>query len=145
MGANAMLSVPATLLSAVVTVLSILFVFYTGLNVAQMRAKHKIVAPAVTGNPEFERAYRVQVNTLEQFVMFLPLLWLATTYFRSAGWLPALMGLLWVTGRLVYMAGYMSAAEKRGTGFLITSLATVGLLILSIVGMVQAWMAVSAT
>ena len=136
---------PATLLSAAVTVLSIVFVFYTGVNVAQMRGRHKITAPAVTGNPEFERAYRVQVNTLEQFVMFLPLLWLATTYFLSAAWLPALFGLLWIVGRLVYMAGYMNAAEKRGTGFLITSLATAGLLVLSIVGIVQAWMAVSAS
>jgi glutathione S-transferase len=137
--------VPATLLSAAVTILAILFVFYTGLNVAQMRGKHKIAAPAVTGNPEFECAYRVQVNTLEQFVMFLPLLWLATSYFEPLAWLPAAFGLIWVIGRFIYMQGYMAAPEKRGTGFLITSLATAGLLILSIIGIVQAWMAVSAS
>jgi len=136
--------VPATLLSAAVTILSILFVFYTGINVAQMRGRHKISAPAVTGNPEFERAYRVQVNTLEQFVMFLPLLWLATTYFQSLAWLPAVFGLVWVVGRFIYLQGYMAAPEKRGTGFMITSLATAGLLVLSIIGLVQAWMAVTA-
>ena len=36
----------------------------------------------MTGHPEFERAVRVQMNTIEQFVIFLPLLWLATIYFR---------------------------------------------------------------
>jgi len=137
--------VPATLLSAVVTILSILFVFYTGINVARMRGRHKISAPSVIGNPEFERAYRVQVNTLEQFVMFLPLLWLATAFFESPAWLPAVLGLVWIIGRFVYLRGYMTAAEKRGTGFQITMLATAALLIVSIVGIVQAWMAVSAS
>lgn len=135
---------PATLLSAAVTIISILFVFYTGINVAQMRGRHKIAAPAVTGNPEFERAYRVQVNTLEQFVMFLPLLWLATAYFQPLAWLPAVFGLVWVIGRFVYLQGYMAAPEKRSTGFLITIVATAGLLVLSIIGIVQAWMAINS-
>ena len=137
-------AVPATLLSAAVTVLSVLFVFYTGINVARMRGKHKIDAPAVTGNPEFERAYRVQLNTLEQYVMFLPLLWLATTYFMTLPWLPAALGLVWVIGRFMYLQGYMAAPEKRSTGFLITTVANAGLLILSIVGIVQAWIAIHA-
>ncbi len=135
----------AELLSAAVTILSILFVFYTGMVVAQMRGKHKIDAPAVAGNPEFERAYRVQVNTLEQFVMFLPLLWLATRYFHLLPWLPAVLGLVWIVGRFLYMQGYLAAAEKRSTGFLITSVATAGLLVLSVWGIVNAWMALSAT
>jgi glutathione S-transferase len=138
-----MTAIPAELLSAAVTVLSVLFVFYTGINVAQMRGKHKISAPAVTGNPEFECAYRVQVNTLEQFVMFLPLLWLATSYFHWLGWLPAAFGLVWVIGRIVYLRGYMAAPEKRSTGFTITSLATAGLLVLSLIGIVQGFLAVA--
>ena len=137
--------VPATLLSAAVTILSVLFVFYTGMVVAQMRGKHKIDAPAVTGNPEFERAYRVQVNTLEQFVIFLPLLWLATSYFAMLPWLPAVVGLIWVIGRFLYMQGYIAEAGKRGTGFLITVTASGALLILSIIGIVQTWLAVTAT
>jgi glutathione S-transferase len=138
-------AVPATLFSAVVTVLSVLFVFYTGLVVAQMRGKHKIDAPAVTGNPEFERAYRVQVNTLEQFVVFLPLLWLATTYFMMLPWLPAVLGLVWIVGRYMYMQGYIAEAGRRSNGFLVTIIATAGLLILSVWGIVTTWMAVSAS
>jgi glutathione S-transferase len=145
LGANAMHAVPATLISAAVTILSVLFVFYTGMVVGQMRSKHKIDAPAVAGNPEFERAYRVQVNTLEQFVIFLPLLWLATTYFTTLPWLPAVMGLIWIVGRFMYMQGYIAEAGRRGTGFLVTILASAVLLILSIIGIVQTWMAVTAS
>jgi glutathione S-transferase len=139
-----MSAVPAAILSAVVTVLAVLFYFYTGLVVGQMRGKHKISAPAVTGNTEFECAYRVQMNTLEQLVIFLPLLWLATSYFTTLGWLPPLLGLIWIVGRFLYMNGYMAAPDKRGTGFLVALIANLGLLILSLVGIVQAWIAVHA-
>jgi glutathione S-transferase len=137
-------AVPAAILSAVVTILAVLFYFYTGTVVGQMRGKHKIAAPAVTGNTEFECAYRVQMNTLEQLVIFLPLLWLATTYFTMLGWLPPLLGVVWIVGRFLYMNGYMAAPDKRGTGFGVALLANLGLLILSLVGIVQAWMAVHA-
>ena len=135
---------PADILSAAVAVLAVLFIFYTGINVARMRGKHKIDAPAVTGNPEFEAAYRVQMNTIEQAVLFFPLLYVSTAYFNTLAWLPAAFGLVWVIGRFVYMQGYMAAPNKRGTGFLITSIATLGLLILSIWGLVQSWIAVHA-
>jgi len=134
----------AELLSAAVTILSIVFVFYTGINVARMRSAHSVSAPAVTGHPQFECAYRVQVNTVEQFIMFLPLLWLATAYFTPLPWLPAAFGLIWVVGRFIYLQGYMAAPEKRGTGFGITVLATTGLFVLSIWGVVQTWMALGA-
>lgn len=137
-------AMPATLLSAAVTMLSILFVFYTGVNVARMRVKHKVRAPAIAGNPEFERAYRVQINTLEQYAMFLPLLWLATIYFMMLPWLPAVLGVIWVIGRVLYLQGYMAAAERRGMGMIVTVLAALGLFILSAVGIVQAWMATNA-
>lgn len=135
---------PADILSAAVAVLAVLFIFYTGINVARMRGKHKIDAPAVTGHPEFEAAYRVQLNTLEQAALFFPLLYVATAYFKTLAWLPAVFGLVWVIGRFVYLQGYMSAPNKRGTGFMITSLATLGLLVMSIWGLVVSWMAVNA-
>ncbi|HEY4113780.1 MAG TPA: MAPEG family protein [Rhizomicrobium sp.] len=140
-----MIAMPATLLTAIVTILAILFYFYTGLLVGRMRGKHSVKAPAVTGHPEFECAYRVQMNTLEHFVIFLPLLWLATMYFRTWGWLPPLFGLVWIIGRILYMTGYMAAPEKRETGFMIAAIALIALLILSIIGIVQTWTAVSAT
>ncbi len=136
---------PAALLSAIVTIMALVFVFYTGTLVARMRGKHGVHAPATSGHPEFERAYRVQMNTLEQFVIFLPLLWIATTFFGTVGWLAPTLGVVWIIGRIVYMQGYMAAPEKRELGFGITMLATLALLILSIVGIVQNWIAISAS
>ena len=75
-----MMATAGTLLSAAVTILAVLLSVYTMVLVGRMRSKHGVHAPAVTGAPEFERAFRVQMNTLEQFVLFLPLLWLATVY-----------------------------------------------------------------
>ena len=69
-----MVATAGSLLSAAVTVLAVLLGLYTMMLVGRMRGKHDVKAPAVTGAPEFERAFRVQMNTLEQFVLFLPVL-----------------------------------------------------------------------
>ncbi len=140
-----------SLATAVVTVLAILFYFWTGLNVGRMRGKHKNDAPAMTGDPEFERAVRVQMNTLEWMVIFLPLLWMATLYFSPPMsmiwlvWLPPVFGVIWILGRILYMTGYMAAAAKRSMGFLIAGLAVVGLLIMTLIGIVMQWNVVAAS
>ncbi|MBV8977040.1 MAG: MAPEG family protein [Alphaproteobacteria bacterium] len=134
----------ATLFTATVTVLALLVVFWTGFRVGGMRSKHNVQAPAVTGHPEFERAYRVQMNTLEQFVIFLPLLWLSNSYFMMLPLLTGALGLVWIVGRIVYALAYVSDPGSRGTGFIISLAATAGLLITTIVGLVNAWMAVTA-
>jgi glutathione S-transferase len=136
-----MFATPDTVLSAFATLLATFVLIYTFGQAGRMRARHKIMAPAITGHPQFERAIRVQMNTIEQFVIFLPLLWLATTYFRIIGWLPALLGFVWCIGRIVYSMGYMAAPEKRGPGFGISILASLGLLILSVYGLVATWIA----
>ena len=63
----------------------------------------------MTGAPELERAVRVQGNTVEQFVIFVPALWLAAMYFQ--GWIPAALGLIWCLGRLIYAIGYAVMAN----------------------------------
>ncbi len=140
-----MVAVPAALLSAVVTIVALLVFFYMGIRVGSMRTKHKILAPATSGHPEFERAFRIHYNTLESLIVFLPLLWIATIYFRSIGWLPAAFGLLFVIGRIVYMQLYMADPAKRGPGTGIGAIATLGLLVLSIIGIVQTWGAAAAS
>jgi glutathione S-transferase len=134
-----------TLWSAIVTILVILLYFYMGSVVGRMRGRHNVAAPAITGHPEFECAFRVHANTLEQLVVFLPLLWLATVLYRGLGWLPALFGLIFLIGRIVYMQRYMSEPKSRGPGILIGMLGIGGLLVLTIIGIVQDWMALSAT
>jgi glutathione S-transferase len=136
-----MFATPATVLSAFATLLAVFVLIFTFAQVGRYRGKHSILAPAMTGHPEFERAVRVQMNTIEQFVIFLPLLWLATIYFRIYGWVVPALGLVWCIGRIVYSMGYMAAPEKRGPGFAISILASLGLLILSVYGLISTWLA----
>ena len=135
-----MMATAGALLSALVTVLTVLLGLYTMMLVGRMRGKHSVQAPAMTGAPEFERAIRVQMNTLEQVVLFLPVLWLATIYPVLSGYLAPGLGLIWIIGRVLYASGYMAEAAKRSSGFLIAGIALLGLLILSIVGIVHAWL-----
>jgi glutathione S-transferase len=139
-----MLAAPATLLSAAVTILSVLTLFYTSLVVGRARGKTGIKAPAMTGHEDLERAVRVHMNTLEQFAVFLPLLWVATIYFTLIGWLTPAFGIVWIIGRFIYMQGYLADPAKRSTGFLITIVASLGLLVLSVIGVAMAWMATTA-
>jgi glutathione S-transferase len=141
---NFMMATAGTLLSSAVTVLGVVFCMYTGMLVGRMRAKHGVKAPAVTGAPEFERAFRVQMNTLEQFVLFVPLLWLATVYPVISGYLAPGLGLLWLVGRVLYSSGYMVDPAKRSLGFNIGAASVLGLLVLSLVGIVHAWLVTSA-
>jgi glutathione S-transferase len=135
-----MTEIRADLLSAVVTLLAIVLYFYMGVHVGRMRVKHGIKAPATSGHAEFDRAFRVQMNTLESLPVFLPLLWLATIYFHPAAWIASALGLVWVVGRILYMYGYLADPKKRGPGFGISGLAQLLLLILAMVGVAQAWM-----
>jgi len=136
-----MLFAPATLLTAIATVLAILVTLWTAIRVARTRAKTGIEAPAMSGSPELERALRVQANTVEQIVMFLPALWLAALYFQ--GWVPAVLGLVWCFGRILYALAY-GAAKQRFPGFALTIFPTLILVILAVTGIVQAWMAATA-
>ena len=103
--------------TALVTCLAILFYFLTGMQVAKARASFGIKAPAISGNPDFERVFRVQMNTLEWLPIFLPALWLFAIYIGDA--IAATLGLVWIAGRILYMSGYSKAAQKRGPGFAI--------------------------
>jgi MAPEG family len=71
--------------TALVTLLAILFYFHTGLRVTRARQKYNVPVPAMTGNPDFERIVRVQMNTLEWMPIFLPLLWLFAVYVSDGG------------------------------------------------------------
>jgi glutathione S-transferase len=117
--------------TALVTCLAILFYFFISTRVARARAAYDVKAPAITGNPDFERVFRVQMNTLEWMPIFLPSLWLFAIYI-SDPWAAA-VGLVWIAGRILYMAGYSQAANKRGRGFGIQALAT-GVLLFGALG-----------
>ncbi len=120
-------------LAAIDTLLAILVTFFAAGRVAQMRVKCGIHAPATVGNPGFERAFRAHMNTVENLVLFLPLLWLAAFF---CGQLPFWVGLVWVVSRVVYMLGYaQNDTQKRGPGALLGIISLVGLALLAISGL----------
>src|SRR5437016_5211362 len=101
--------------TALVTLLAILFYFFTSTRVARARIKYGVKLPAISGNPDFERVFRVQMNTLEWMPIFLPALWLFAVYISDP--VAAAIGVVWIAGRILYMTGYSQAADKRGRGF----------------------------
>ncbi|MEE4145286.1 MAG: MAPEG family protein [Halieaceae bacterium] len=121
---------------ALVTLLLLLQYLAFSILVGAARGKSGIKAPAVTGDADFERAYRVQMNTLEQLVLTLPALWLSGLYFSPM--VAALLGLAFFLGRVLYRAGYVKDPQKRGAGFGIGLLASIGLLLTALWGVVTA-------
>ena len=110
-------------LTALVTCLALLLYFVTSTQVARARVTFGIKAPAISGHPDFERIFRVQMNTLEWLPIFLPSLWLFAIYIGDA--IAAAIGLVWIAGRIAYLIGYSNAANKRRRGFGIQAGATI--------------------
>ena len=121
---------------ALVTVLLVSQYMVFIMLVGAARGKSGIKAPAVTGDEGFERAYRVQMNTLEQLMVVLPALWVSGMYFDSL--VAALLGLAFFLGRVMYRAGYVKDPDKRGMGFGIGFLAVLGLIGTALWGVISA-------
>ncbi len=111
---------------AIATIGALIVYFGLGLSVGAARFKYKVSPPQTTGNENFERVYRAHQNTLEQIVIFLPALWLFSI-FVNPNW-GAILGAIWIVGRIAYAWGYYVQAEKRAAGFAIATLATLVLL-----------------
>jgi uncharacterized membrane protein YecN with MAPEG domain len=120
---------------SLVTVLALLMYFVVTINVGRARAKYGVKPPAMSGNPEFECVVRVQQNTLEQLIVFLPALWIFSLFINEI-W-AASIGAVWILGRILYAWGYYQAPEKRFVGFGMASLATMVLLGGSLFGTVM--------
>ena len=116
---------------AIVTILALAQFIFFSIQVGSMRAKHGVTAPATSGHPEFERMFRIQQNTMEQLVPFIPALWIFA-YFVNPLW-GAGMGLVFVLGRFIYWTAYLKDPAKRGAGFTITFLPTAVMLVWSFV------------
>lgn len=128
-------------MASVALVASLALLVYMGivLSVGRARVRYKVEAPAVTGNPIFERHFRVQQNTVEQLVVFLPALFLFAQFVNEG--LAAILGLVFVAGRVLYAIGYVKDPARRGPGFLISSLATTVLVLGALIGSIQALLA----
>jgi uncharacterized membrane protein YecN with MAPEG domain len=98
-----------------------------GIRVAQTRGKVGIAAPAMTGNAQLERTIRAHLNTLEWLPVFLPALWLFAIYWSD--WAAAILGAVWIAGRIMYFLAYVADARKREPGFVIQAIVAVILLL----------------
>ncbi len=104
----------------IVTILALAQYVFFGITVGRVRGKTGVKAPASSGDPEFERANRVHLNTLEQLAVMLPALWLYAHYVNPL-W-GAGFGVVYLIGRFLYSSSYMKDPASRGIGFMMTFL-----------------------
>ena len=123
-------------LTAASTLLVLLFYLVVTMNVGRARGKHGITAQAVTGNENFERAYRVQMNSLEHIAFLLPAMWLYALTLSDLG--ACVGGVVWVLGRIIYALAYVKNPSSLGTGMMISFLAQIGLFLVAVYGVIKA-------
>jgi glutathione S-transferase len=108
---------------------------WTGFNAGRARITYKVPAPSMDGPAEFQSRMRVQANTLEQLPLLLVPLWLCAVYLGDA-WAAA-GGLLWCAGRVLYAIGYYRDPSKRELGFVTATVASVLLIVGTVVGLIM--------
>ncbi len=116
----------------VVIGLALVEFFLFGWAVSRARVRYHIAAPATTGHEVFERYFRVQMNTLEQLIIFVPSIVLFARYVNA--YVAAALGVVFLIGRALYFRGYVKAAQSRHLGFMLSSIPNMILLIGAIVG-----------
>ena len=126
---------------ALVTLLSGLVYFGMAVIVSRTRVRTGILPPRMTGDPSLECAVRAHANTLEWMPVYLPAMWLFAIYW-SPLW-AAILGGVWIAGRILYFIGYLAAPEKRFPGFFIQISAAL-LLVLGALGRIIYLMATQA-
>jgi glutathione S-transferase len=119
----------------IVTALALLQYLVFGFKVGRARGRYGVKAPAVTGNELFERQFRVQQNTLEQLVVFLPGLYLFSHYLDPR--VAAVFGVIYLIGRELFAAGYVKDPAKREVGFSLSFLPSVILVLGGLFGAIR--------
>jgi uncharacterized membrane protein YecN with MAPEG domain len=129
------MNMPMTNAVDLIVLLSLLQFFVFGGLVGRARGKYGVKAPAITGHEMFERAYRVQMNTLELLVLLLPALYLAAKHWSPS--YAAIAGAVYLVGRVVYWRAYMQSPDSRGLGFALSMAPILVLIIASLVGIAR--------
>ena len=119
----------------IVGLLAIAQLFVFGVLVGRARGRFGIAAPATTGHPIFERYYRVQRNTVESLLVFLPGLWLAAKY--GSPRYAAMLGVVYLVGRVLYLTAYVNDPKKRSLGFSLSMVPAALLVIAALIGAIR--------
>ncbi len=117
---------------AIVTGLILIQTFLFAFQVGQARVKHGVSAPAISGADEFDRAFRVHQNSVEQLVLFIPAMWMFAFYVHELT--AAGIGVLFIVSRVIYRGGYLSDPNSRSKGFGMGALLLAVLVLGSIIG-----------
>jgi glutathione S-transferase len=126
-------------ITALATLLISLLQCVIAVNVGRARHRYGVHAPATTGHEMFERAYRVQMNTIEIIVAFLPCLWIFAVFVGDA-W-AGLAATVFIIGRVLYARGYQREPKQREAGFGIALLAFAVVLLGGAYGVVRVLLA----
>ena len=118
----------------IVALLALIQFIFFGYLVARARSQYNVAAPKTTGDERFERILRVQTNTLEQLLIFLPALFIAAEYWSEG--VIALLGAVYLIGRTVYWRAYTAAPNKRAFGFMLTAAPSFALILAGLAGAV---------
>jgi uncharacterized MAPEG superfamily protein len=110
--------------------------FFFLFAVSKARVQYKVPAPATTGNEIFERYFRVQMNTLELLVMFVPSTLLFAQFFGA--YIAAGLGVLYLVGRLIYFTAYVKDPRSRSLGFGLSALPVMILVVGAVIGAIRA-------
>jgi len=119
--------------AAIILLSLVQYLFFT-LRVGAARPKYGVDAPHTSGNEIWERLFRVQQNTLEQLIVFIPAMALFGMYV-SAHWV-LLPGALYLVGRQLYSWEYVRNPKSRGPGMGLTLLANAVLVIGALIALV---------
>ena len=113
--------------ATLIVMLALLEYTWFTLRVGFNRDKFGVNAPATTGNETWERMFRIQQNTMEQLVMFIPATF-AFAHFVSVRWV-WLPGVMFIVGRFLYSMEYLGSPSSRVPGMSLTLLSNVILII----------------
>jgi glutathione S-transferase len=123
-------------LIAIVSGLALLQVFIFAFQVGKARGIYGVNAPAISGNENFERMFRVHQNSIEQLVLFIPAIWIFGYYVSAE--IGAGLGVVFIIARQIYKSAYIGDPKRRAVGF---GLSALSMMILLIGGMIGAGMA----
>ena len=107
-------------LVVIVIMLALLEYIVLGVRVGSARVRTGLEAPAVTGNEEFERHFRVHYNTIEQLILFIPGVWFFAEYIHELSAVG--LGLVFIFGRALYAVKYVKDPGSRSVGMTLTVL-----------------------
>ena len=117
---------------AIISIALLQYIFFTG-RTGFSRGKFEINAPKTVGDETWERIYRVQQNTMEQLVIFIPGMIIFSTYV-SQTWV-LLPGILFVIGRQIYSQMYINNPDKRAPGMVLSFFSNIALVLGGLIGL----------